>query len=183
MSEARKIEQEELLEENLEEVAVLDDASAEYLLKRIKEADEQYERMESWYDHQKAKAKEIRDRTVEWAERCLRPYMDMVPTTGKKIRSYNLPGGTLKLQKQDPEYDAKDPAFLEWLKQNKLTDFIEVKESAKWGDFKKTLKDKDGNIPLMADENGVMRVVTADGELVPGIRAEVRGEKFTVTVK
>ena len=186
MSEARKIELEEMLDDedrnDAEEVAVFDDSSAEYLIWRIKKANEQYEKMEAWYKHQLQLAKETRDRTVAWAERTLRPYFDMVPTKGKKIRSYELRTGTLKLQKQEPKFEVNDDEMVPWLEANKL-DFVKVTKEAQWGDYKKTLKDKDGNIPLVADENGVMRVITPDGELVPGVTATVREDKFTVTVK
>jgi len=169
---------------DLQEVIVLDDASAEYLLKRLREAEDQYKRMESWYDFQKAKAKEIYDRTRIWVENSLRPYFDMVPTTGKKIRTYDLPGGTMKLSKQEPKWDVKDEEMVPWLEKNGKPEMVAVKKEARWGEFKKTLpKDKDGNITLIADENGTMRIVTKDGEIVPGVTATIREDKFSVNVK
>lgn len=177
MSEAKVLNQDEAIreeEDELQEVAVFDDASAEYLLKRIREANAQYERMEAWFDLQKAKAKEIRDNTVAWAERGLRAYLDMVPAKKSATQiSYELPGGKLVLKQQQPKFDTKDEELVPWLKANKLTDMIQVKEEAKWGELKKTLKiGPDGKC-----------MVTEDGEVVPGVKVEPRDPKFTVTLK
>lgn len=181
MSEARNEIMEE--EEELQEVAVLDDASAEMILKQLKAAEDQYDRMKAWYDHQTKRLKEIRDRTRAWAETCLRPYFDMVPTTGKKILSYDMPGGTLKLAKQDPEYEVNDDELVPWLEANKMADFVKVTKEAKWGDFKETLKDEKKKIRTVAAEDGTLQVVTEDGEIVPGVTAKIREDKFSIKCK
>ena len=189
MSEARVIEEMEELEEQqpddgFEAVAVLDDASAEYVLRQLKQVEDQYDRMKAWYDVQEKRLKDLRDRTRAWAEASLRPYFDLVPTTGKKIRSYDMPGGTLKMSAQDPEYKTNDAELVPWLKANKLTKFVEVKESAKWGDFKETLKDgKTKKIRTVPAEDGTLNIVTADGEIVPGIKAIPREDKFSIKCK
>lgn len=180
MSEARVLDQ----EEELQEVAVLDDASAELILRQLKAAEDQYDRMKAWYDHQLKNLKDIRDRTRTWAESCLRPYFDMVPTTGKKIRSYETMSGVMKLAKQDPEYEVTEPQKLvDWLKANDMGSMVRVKEEPQWGDFKETLKDEKKQIRTMPDKDGVLRVVTLDGEIVPGVTATVRADKFTIKCK
>ena len=173
----------ENLEEDLEQVAVLDDASAEMILRQLKQVEDQYERMTAWYKHQTQKIKDVRDRTRAWAEMCLRPYFDLVPTTGKKVRSYDMMGGTLKLAKQEPEYEITDAELVPWLKANGLDRFVEVKEEARWGDFKDTLKDEKKQIRTVAAEDGSLAVVTADGEIIPGIKAIPREDKFSVKCK
>ena len=179
MSEARMIPE----EEELQEVAVLDDASAEMILRQLTQVEDQYDRMKAWYDHQIANLKEIRDRTRVWAENCLRPYFDMVPTTGKKIRSYEMPGGTIKLAKQDPEYEVNDAELVPWLEKNHAN-LVEVKKEAKWGDLKNLLKDEKTKQPrTVAAEDGTLQVVTADGEIVPGVKAVPREDKFSVKCK
>ena len=168
----------------VQDVPVLDDMDAEYLIARIRQANEQYEKMEAWYKFQMAKAKELRDRTVEWAERNLRPYFDTVPTKGKKIKSYELRTGVLKLAKQDPKFDVKDEVMVPWLEENQQTDFVKVTKEAKWGDFKKTLpKDKDGNLMTVTAEDGSIQLVTEDGEIIPGVTVTPREDKFSVTIK
>ena len=179
MSEARAYED----FDELTPVAVLDDASAEMILEQLKQAEDQYDRMSAWYKVQTQRLKDIRDRTRLWAETCLRPYFDMVPTTGKKIRSYDMPGGTLKLAKQDPEYEVNDAELVPWLKANLMGGFVEIKEEARWGDFKETLKDEKKQIRTVVAEDGMLQVVTADGEIIPGIRAIPRGDKFSIKCK
>lgn len=179
MSEARAYEE----IDELAPVAVLDDASAEMILEQLKQAEDQYEKMCSWYKVQTQRLKDIRDRTRLWAETCLRPYFDLVPTTGKKIRSYDMPGGTLKLAKQDPEYEVTDAELVPWLEANQLGGFVEVKKEARWGDFKETLKDEKKQIRTVAAEDGTLQVVTADGEIIPGIKAIPREDKFTIKCK
>lgn len=185
MSELAKIEAMEAQEAednaDLQEVAVLDDASADMIMKQLKAAEEQYDRMAAWYDAQKKKLKDIRDRTRIWAEACLRPYMDMVPTTGKKILSYDMPGGTLKLAQQDPEYEVSDAELVPWLEANGYEGFVETKKTARWGEFKKILKDE--KISMTETGDGGLILVTEDGEIVPGITITARGAKFTIKCK
>lgn len=183
MSEAARIkeyeaieaaENEELLneEEQIEEVAVLDDASSEYLLHRIAEANEQYDRMASWYKQQTEKAKQIRDRTVAWAERGLRAYLDMVPAKETKTqKKYELPGGTLLLKAQQPKFDVVDAELVPWLKNNGSAEYVKVKEEANWADLKK-------QIQLTPDGTGVMN---SDGEILPGVTVTMRDPVFTAT--
>ena len=172
MSEAVKTTIPDELGEELQDIAVFDDASAEYLLKRIAEANDQYERMEAWYTFQLSKAKEVRDRTLAWAMSNLRGYMDMVPAKSAKTQSsYELPGGKLVLKKQEPKFEQNDEVLVPWLKQNGMAEMVAVKEEAKWKDLKPKLKvSPDGTA-----------MVTADGEIVPGVTVTPRGDKFTVT--
>ena len=186
MSELAKIEAMEAQEaednaELLQEVAVLDDASADMIVRQLKAAEDQYDRMAAWYDAQKQKLKDIRDRTRIWAEACLRPYMEMVPTTGKKILSYDMPGGTLKLAQQDPEYEVDDAELVPWLEANGYEAMVEVKKKARWGEFKKILKDE--KISTAEAGDGSLQLVTEDGEIVPGITATVREAKFSIKCK
>ena len=184
MSEARVLEEMEGTMEGFPEVAVLDDASADMILEKLRIAENQYERMKAWYDVQIAKLKDIRDQARVWAEACLRPYMDMVPTTGKKIRSYDMPGATLKLAAQDPEYKPIDDELVPWLEKNKLSEFVAVKKEARWGDLKDTLKDaKTKQVRTMRDEKGELHVVTEDGEIVPGVTVTEREDKFSIKLK
>lgn len=188
MSEARKIELEEEQNDELQPVVVLDDASAEMILRQLKDAEDQYERMSAWYKVQTQRLKEVRDRTREWAETCLRPYMEMAVeaglATGKKIRSFEMPGGTLKLAKQDPEYETKDDELVPWLEANKLDEFVAVKKEARWGEFKKTLpKNKAGELQMVIAEDGTANLLSEDGEVIPGIKAIFREDKFSIKCK
>jgi len=171
MSEAVKTTIPDELGEELQDIAVFDDASAEYLLKRIAEANDQYERMEAWYTFQLSKAKEVRDRTLSWAMSNLRGYMDVVPAKAAKTQSsYELPGGKLVLKHQAPKFETKDEELVPWLKANR-PELVKIKESSDWDNLKKELK--------ISPEGTSM--VTEDGEIVPGVTVTPRGDKFTVT--
>ncbi len=173
MSEAAlKYAQEEEQEEQLEEdLMILDDTSAVMMLSRIREAEEEYERMTAWYTRQIEMFREKRDRTVACAENSLRVYFDMVPKkTTRTQQTYQLPGAVLTLKKQEPDYDRKDEEVIAWLRKNKQEKFIKVKETVDWAGLKKTLK-------LTPDGTGM---ATEEGEIIPGIKAVPKEDKFTV---
>ena len=170
MSEAVDLE-EQITEE---EIPVLDDMDAEYLMGRIRQANEQYEKLEAWYAYNLEKAKEVRNRTVEWAEAGLRKYFETVPKRETKTQqSYELPSGKLVLKHQEPKYKQDNEALVPWLKQNGMADYIKVEETAKWADLKKTLT-------ISPDGTGM---ITSDGEIVPGVTVTPQDDKFTVTLK
>ena len=131
------------------------------------------------------KAKLIRDRTVSWATRSLRGYFDVLPPeikTGKKIQSYELKGAVLTLRKMEPKYTVDDEKMVPWLEKNK-PEMVQIKKSAKWGEYKNTLpKDKSGNF-LTITQDGVTCLVNEDGEIIPGVTAEARDDEFTVKIK
>ena len=97
----------------------------------------------------------------------------MVPKKVSRTQaSYELPSGKLVLKAQEPAYEQKEDEVLPWLKTS-LPEFVKVKESADWMKLKKQLKiGPDGK-----------SMITADGEVVPGITVTEREPKFTVTLK
>ena len=175
MSEAVREIIEEELEEQEPDVLVLDDASAVMMVERIREANDEYERMEAWYKQQLKRMKEKRDSVVSWAEGCLKGYFEMVPHHKTKTQqSYDLPGAQMVLKDQEASYETDDDVLIPWLKKNGLAEFVQVKESSRWGDLKKKIK--------IDDENGVAMLPTT-GEVIPGIKVTAREQKFTVRVK
>ncbi len=168
---AREILEEEE-EQDEQDVAILDDASAEILIRRIREANEEYERMEAWYKSQLKRMKEKRDNTVAWAEGCLRKYFDLVPKKESKTQqSYQLPGAKLVLKTRAPEYDVDDAVLIPWLKADGWQEFIRVKETADWAKLKPLLK---------VSGTGM---VDDDGQVVPGITVTEREPEFQVVIK
>lgn len=175
MSELRAYEPDEELDQlEGQEVPMLDDMDAEYMLALIRQADAEYQKMELWYAHMVEKAKEKRDRKVAWAENNLRAYFDIVPAKATKTqKTYDLPSGKLVLKHQEPKYDTNDEELVPWLKKNKMPELVKVKESADWANLKKQLKvSPDGTA-----------MVTEHGEVVPGVTVTQREDKFTVTLK
>ena len=175
MSELLKEENLELEEDELEDAIVLDDPSAEMMIARIQEANDQFDRLAEWYKHQLEKAKAIRDRTIEYATRSLQGYFGMVPYKQTKTqKTYELPGATLVLKHQEPKYEVDDKAMVPWLEKNGMTDSVKtnVEKTAAWGELKKVLtKTQDGNY------------VTEDGECLPGLKVTQRPDDFQIKLK
>lgn len=169
------LEEEPLEEEEQEEVAVLDDASAEILLDRIRWANKQYELSKTWYEKQMEAAKEQRDRRIAYAMRDLRDYFNSIPDAAKKKAktqiSYALRNGKLLIKAQQPKYEVDDATLVPWLKSNGWPEFVKVKETADWATLKKTLE-------VSPDGTAMM---TEDGEIVPGITVTERDPEFQVT--
>lgn len=154
-------------EQEEQDVAILDDASAGMLMHRIKDANEEYDRMESWYKAQLKRMKEKRDATIAWAKGCLRSYFDLVPKKATKTQqSYQMMSGKLVLKQPGPEFDVDDEVVIPWLKANGLEQFIKTKETVSWVELKKV---------LTVTPTGM---VTEDGEIVPGITVTEREPEF-----
>ena len=147
------------------------DAKALWALKKIKEAREDRDFWLSWY---KQKEKEITEQTdfdTMNLERMLADYFATVPHKSTKTQeSYTLPGGKLILKKQNPEYTRDDSTVIEWLKTNKMPQFVKIEEKLDWAGLKAATAVFEGN------------VVTEDGEIIPGITVTDREAKFVVEV-
>ena len=96
----------------------------------------------------------------------LRPWVEE-QLDGKKASSIKLPSGRAGFHAGSRQYSiggdkasATNSALLSFVKQSK-PELVEVKESVKWADLKKTLKPMDDG-----------RVVTDDGEIVPDMTVE-----------
>ena len=174
----------ELLKEEApvrERFTVDNDMKAEWVLNKIrhiradqkKECDELTRQMQFYKDQMDMVSKQADD-DIAWFESMLTPYFAERMENGftkstKTQTTYKLPTGKLVLKKQAPEYERKDDDLLPWLKQNR-PDLVKVTESANWAELKKSVK--------INGEN----VVTADGEVVPGVKVTVREDKFEVEV-
>lgn len=75
----------------------------------------------------------------------------------KTQEKYRLPSGEIIKKYPNPEYKRDNDRLLSWIQKNKLDDYVEIKESPKWGELKKVTKIVNG------------QVVTEDGEIVEGV--------------
>lgn len=147
------------------------DRLAVWAIRKIKEARADRDAWVKWYEK---KIKEITEQTdfdTMNLERMLAEYFASVPHKKTKTQeSYQLPEGKLVLKTQNPEFKRDDKTVIDWLKQNKMTDFVKVKEELNWSDLKAKTSVFEGQI------------VTEDGEIVPGIEVIERDAKFIVEV-
>lgn len=167
---AEEAEENQLTEEEVR-FRVDDDQKADWCLRKIREANEEADKMTAWYTEQMKKILKRRDERVAFFEEKLKPYFAMVPKKETKTQlSYQLPGGKLVLKKQGPEFERNDEQLLPWLKEN-IPALVKVKEAPDWANLKK-------HLTVIGD-----KAADPDGEIVPGITVVERPEVFKVEVK
>lgn len=155
--------------------AILDDASAEWAVKKIKQAREKAEMWKLFYEGQIKRAQEEAKRTEDYFTYLLSEYFEMVPHTEAKTQeSYPLPSGKLVLKQQQPKYTPDDDELVPWLEKNQMNQMVKVAKKADWAALKKLVE-------LTPDGKGVMM---KDGnEIVPGVKVEPQDSVFKVEVK
>ena len=145
------------------------DMKADWIMKRIREARADRDRMVAWYKQAIADIEKQTDFNTAHLESLLFDYFQTVPHKATKTQeSYSFPGGKLTLKKQNAEYKRDDATVIEWLKANGQERFVKVKEELDWSGLKAETTVFDGNI------------VNADGEIIPGVTVTEREPKFIV---
>lgn len=179
MSEARLISDEEEVIESVEnEIAeesgcerfvIDDDSKADWAVRKIAEAEAEKQRWKDYYARAYETIASRQDGRIEYLKRLLMAYFETVPHKETKTQaSYGLPSGKLVLKRQAPTHDVDDAVLLPWLKEN-MPQAIKVKESSSWTDMLK------GGAAI----NGGA-LVTADGEIIPGVTITEREAKFAI---
>ena len=152
---------------------VTDDKSAEWCIRKIREARAEKQRWAEYYAEQQRKIDQEAEGTISYFEALLADYFDSVPHKRTKTQeSYQLPGGKLVRRQQAPEYQRDEAAMLPWLKENAPA-LVKVIEVADWAALKKQL--------VIAPDGET--VATEDGEIVPGVKAIQRPDVFRVEIK
>jgi hypothetical protein len=165
---------EQTQEEALPRFAVTDDSTAEWCLKKIKEAKADQEKWRQHYAEQMRKVEEATAKTVGYFEGLLEAYFEQVPHKATKTQeSYTLPGGRLIRKQQQPKYTTDDETLVPWLEENFMGQLVKVKKSADWAALKKVLN-------LTPDGE---HMATDEGEIVPGVTVEQRAAVFQVEVE
>lgn len=155
-----------------ERFKVKDLSGAEWCLKKISRAKVRYEEIKAYVESEKAKldafladAKEQFDGDKGYFESLLMPYAMEQLEGQKKKKSIKLPSGTIGFKAMPAEVVKDDEALKAFVKDN-MPEYIETKETVKWGELKKTLTAADG------------RFVTADGEIVDGVTYTEKPDVF-----
>lgn len=149
---------------------VRDDQAAEWCLRKILEAEAEYNRMEEWYDMQILKARERCESTVHYMKTLLQDYFSTVPVhETKTLMKYQLPSGELVMSKAKDDFKPSDAdKLLNWCVTND-PDLVKVSTSPKWADIKKRLTVVGGKI-----------VDKQTGLFVDGVEIEHKEAKFEV---
>lgn len=155
-----------------EKFKVTNDRQAEWV---IEKANEDLTEISRFKESLEEKLGEIREklnklheeenRVKEWRDSYLAEYFETIPEEYKKktktMEKYRLPSGEIIKKYPGPEFKRDNDKLLDWIKFNGL-DYVEIKESPKWGELKKITKVING------------QVVTEDGEIVEGVEVVER---------
>lgn len=164
-----------------ERFEVDNDMKAEWVLDKIrktrKEKDRQIAELQRQMNFYKDQMEVVTRRAEEeeaFFTSMLMPYFAERKDNGftkatKTQISYKLPTGKMVIKHQNPIYDRNNAELLPWLKQNR-PEFVKVEESPNWAELKKTVR-------IVGDG-----VVTADGEIVPGVKVTEQEDMFEVEV-
>ena len=155
---------------------VTDDSKADWAVERIREVEEEKDRLiklaEDKINQLKARIDELKaekDTGTSFFKGKLREYMATVETKSTKTQdTYKLLSGILKIKRKAPTPIKDDEKLLQWLKSNKMNNYITSVEKANWGEFKKELTQTDRGF------------VTKDGEVVEGVTLKENDDVFIV---
>ena len=158
---------------------IQDDNQADWALRKIararqdmKEAEEtaamEIEKINRWLDGQRDESL----RTERFFTALLQEYYEPRFMTNPDKKTYKLPSGKVQRRTQQPLFDRDNEALLAWLKQRGMTDYVEVKETPKWGELKQQVQ--------VVGEHVVIKDGPLKGEIVDGVEVVHRPPTFRV---
>ena len=140
------------MEENFK---IDNDKTADWAITQIHEAENERDRLIKLAQDQIndliAKIQELTDKcdnSTAYLKSCLIEYFQTIePKETKTQKSYKLLSGTLVFKKPSTKIVHNDEKLLEYLENNDGNDFIKIKKSVDWAEFKKQLTvSDDGNV-------------------------------------
>ena len=158
---------------------IQDDNQADWALRKIararqdmKEAEEtaamEIEKINRWLNGQRDESL----RTERFFTALLQEYYEPRFMTNPDKKTYKLPSGKVQRRTQQPQFDRDNEALLAWLKQRGMTDYIEVKETPKWGELKQQVQ--------VVGEHVVIKDGPLKGEIIDGVEVVHRPPTFRV---
>ena len=166
-----------------ERFEVTDLASAEWCMEKLAEKAAERQKVEEQFNKMLERYEKWRDDSIKkldadesYLQQLLAPWVEE-QIGGKKVNSVKLPSGRAGFHAGPLRYtiggedaSATNKALLNFVKGSQ-PEMVEVKESVKWSDFKRTLT-----------PTGDGRAVTNDGEVIPDMTVERANKKFYVEV-
>lgn len=166
----------ELLNEMIEEEkpwTITDDASAEWAMEQIANANAELEKWTTFYAERLGKIEATTQNTIQYFTAKLKEYFETVPHHQTKTQeSYELPSGKLVMKAQQPEFIREDEKLIAWAKENGKGEFIKTKEVLDWSKMKKEF----AGYQLMDGKP----VDPFTGEVIEGLIVAEREPKFTI---
>lgn len=153
--------------------AITNDQTAEWAVRKIREAEEDTKRWTEYYDKQLSAIRRANEDTVTRLTAYLADYFESVPHRKTKTQeSYQLPSCKLILKARQLEYTRDEEALCNYLERTGRTDMIRITRRADWAALKKSVTVlPDGSC---ADE---------DGDIIEGLQAVAREPEFVVDIK
>ena len=164
-----------------DEFRVDNDNKADWALRVIRDNEAERDRLieiaKAQIEELKAQIEEITtkyDNKSAFLKNCLAEYIMSVPRKETKTQeTYQLLSGKLVLKKASQKMVPNEDTIVKYLEENKLDEYIKVKKSPDWAEFKKSLKIVDGSV-----------INATTGEVIPGeiIAIEDVPSKFDISL-
>lgn len=162
-----------------ERFRITNDSQANWALRKIADARQKLDRdratalaeielIEKWLAGRKAEATATEERMTALLHEYYAPQFQTDP----KTKTYRLPSGKVQWRAQQPQFNRDDTALLAFLKSREMTDFIETKETPKWGELKKQIQ--------VVGEHVVVKDGKMAGEIIDGVEVVHRPPTFRV---
>ena len=138
----------------VETFKIENDKTADWAINMIHEAETERDRLITLAEDQikdlTEKIEELKEKCeneTKFLRSCLQMYFETVPSKETKTqKTYKLLSGTLVLKKATTKIAHNDEKLLEYLENNDGKDFIKLKKSVDWAEFKKELTVTDGKV-------------------------------------
>ena len=165
-----------------ERFRITNDSQANWALRKIADARKklardqetakaEIERIQQWLKMSESEAA----RTEERMTALLHEYYAPQFQTDPKTKTYRLPSGKVQWRAQQPQFNRDDTALLEFLKSREMTDFIETRESPKWGELKQQVQ--------VVGEHVAIKDGPLKGEIIDGVEVIHRPPMFKVVTE
>lgn len=160
-----------------EKFKVVDDKTADWAIRKIKEEAEEQDRLislaESQIDDLENQINKIHTQyayNTSYLKSLLAEYFATVKHKETKTQeSYKLLSGSLVLKKPTTKIIKDDEKLVEYFKKNNLEKYIKVSESPKWADFKSQVKVVGKDV-----------IDNETGEIIDGLKTEEIPATFNV---
>lgn len=155
------------------------DEKAEWAVKKIREAEEEHDRLAALIeqeraalDEKKAKFDAALERDTAFLKAALSDYMRTVKCKATKTQeSYQLLSGKLIRKRAGVDFSVDSEALAGWLRESGREDLLSVTVKPMWGEIKKR---------LAADPESGAVVIAETGEVVEGVTAVEKPETFSI---
>ena len=156
--------------ESTNDFIIDNDKTADWAISKIKEAEMERDRLIMLASEQIA---DLEEQIEEFKKKCnndtaylksrLAVYLDTVKTKETKTqRSYRLISGTLVFKKPSVKIGHDDEKLLKYFEENGDTEYIKIKKSIDWAEFKKHLAIMDDNTIVNTETGEIIEACTVE---------------------